>query len=62
MLFICMNCRREFDSKGWKGGCPFGCGGGLLFPKHQLGEYEGETFQEWMERRDYEDDLRRTTG
>jgi predicted nucleic acid-binding Zn-ribbon protein len=40
MIFICMNCGREFDDKGWKGGCPFGCGGGFFFPKDQLDDNE----------------------
>jgi predicted nucleic acid-binding Zn-ribbon protein len=55
MIHICMKCGGEFDDKGWKGGCPFGCGGSMFIPKHQLGGYEGESFSEWIERRNYED-------
>jgi len=53
MIFICMKCGGEFDDKGWKGGCRFGCGGAMFIPKHQLGGYEGESFSEWIERRNY---------
>ncbi len=54
MVFICMKCGREFEDKGWKGGCPFGCGGGLFLPKDKLdGDREDgeETFAEWIERK-----------
>jgi hypothetical protein len=54
-----MNCGGEFDEKGWKGGCPFGCGGSMFFPKHQRAGCEEETFNEWIERKNDEDLIRR---
>ena len=60
MILICMKGGGEFDDKGWKGGCPFGCGGGFFFPKDQLGGSEEngeESFAEWIERKNCMDRL-----